>query len=784
MDILGVTEENKDLDMIEIIGKEGMAYFFHRFGKLSKETEPEEYEYFCQYFNNYLFESDIWEKTEKGQFTCLARDILDDTNIRIVLPMIHENNLQRFWNSLLDELNLIKMCHFLEISGVAEHYICHPDWNIPENDGSPYECLLLKKLSTDLELIDNVYHIIFTMLKKTRLRKKMMEWIKDLCESIEIKFKPIISLDSIVEIIHFSREKAKREQKKHNTETLVYFSMLKIFLKIFENGIQKPEDLNKVNPNYIMETEEEEPEEFNFLTVIFFGLQNMIERCYLFKISEIKQRENLIEQIEDEIEHVCDTFHTGLSPETARIIEVFRETIEIENYRKDFLKKEISFRKNCRIVQFYLMSCQWIKNNIENIKHNGVNDMIGNILQFFLTEKISLDEITDENLHNLFELCLLIFKDENLTSDPSHKMDAIYSCYKNLTCKQSIHNRGFNDIESFYKKTSFEFYNGLINTAVFLKDKLDDYGESYKLHVYNMIFNLADFGNFKFRLNTIDDKEKYKRYISILIEMTNTSLEYMVNSVKHVKRLQDEERDLDLSSDEIDDLRNGVERAGIYLKVNLKILTEISEPNYDLIMCDEIVNKFSNSISYILETLVGARKKELSIKDKELYGFHPINYLKSISDIIAVFAISKKFIQSMGRNSTYSVGNLIKKLGDILGKKGFLYQMRGEILRQFMEKVEEVQKIETERDEIEIPDEFCDPIMQTLIETPVILPETDIFMDREVICRHLLTEETNPFNREELSIEKLDEYNSRENIKTRIGEFKEKIEAWKKETEF
>ena len=73
---------------------------------------------------------------------------------------------------------------------------------------------------------------------------------------------------------------------------------------------------------------------------------------------------------------------------------------------------------------------------------------------------------------------------------------------------------------------------------------------------------------------------------------------------------------------------------------------------------------------------------------------------------------------------------------------------------------------------------------KSFIDTPVILPETDIFMDREVICRHLLTEETNPFNREKLSIEKLDEYNSRENIKMRLNKFKEKIEAWKLETNF
>ena len=39
MDILGITEENKDLDMIQNIAKEGMKYF-DRFVKIKKEEHP------------------------------------------------------------------------------------------------------------------------------------------------------------------------------------------------------------------------------------------------------------------------------------------------------------------------------------------------------------------------------------------------------------------------------------------------------------------------------------------------------------------------------------------------------------------------------------------------------------------------------------------------------------------------------------------------------------------------------------------------------------------------
>ena len=197
-----------------------------------------------------------------------------------------------------------------------------------------------------------------------------------------------------------------------------------------------------------------------------------------------------------------------------------------------------------------------------------------------------------------------------------------------------------------------------------------------------------------------------------------------------------------------------------------------------------IIKHCSNSLCYILDRLVGNNKNNLSIKDKENYGFYPLNFLKIISKIIQIFATSGIFIDAIGKNCTYDSPTLLQKLIDILSKKGQLYEIHAEILSHLKSKIQTVKELETARDEIEIPDEFCDPIMQTLIETPVILPNTDIYMDREVICRHLLTEETNPFNREILNVKLLDEFNSQENIKSKLSVFKRKIEDWKKESNF
>lgn len=780
MEILGITEENKDLDMILIIEKEGMKYFFDRFDKISREEHPDEYKYFSQYLNMYLFDSDMWEIEMEEQFKNLGINTLDDTNIRTVLDMIFPTNINQFWENLLPHLDLIKMSKFLDVEGVHEHYVNHSLWDVV--DGKPLNTLLLSKFLENMEFADNVYHIIYTILKKKKSnsKKKMINWIIDVCKSVEIPIKPVISLENIIEVVQFTRERGKRQQEKYNKETILCFNLLKIFLKLFENGISSFDDLSKVKYEYLSdEPDSEQPKESNFLTTMFFNLQTLIDKCYLFKIAEIKQRDNYINQMEDEIDHICEVYPGGLSPETSRLLSVLRETVELEKSRKEFLKKEISFRKNCRIGEFYIMSSYWIVKNIDIIEKNKVNDIIGNILLFFLTEKITNNELFEFEKYTLtyvFNLAIKILHNEDLTSDPSHKMDAVYIIYKNFNTNH------YNTFNKFFGDNIDIIYRSLVDTSIFLKDKLDDYGESYKLHIFNMIFTMMDYTHYTFKIHTIDNKDTYKKYLGILIENINCALEFWVNSVKHIKKIQDEDKDL--SSDEIESFRRSLETAGIYLQNGMKILAEVSPHNFDLIISDEIVKKFSNSMAYILETLVGGRRKELALKDKEMFGFYPLTYLKISSDIIGCFACCGKFINSMGTNGTYNVSVLVRKMADILGKKGALYHMRGEVLRQFIEKVGRVQDLETARDEIEIPDEFCDPIMQTLIETPVILPETDIFMDREVICRHLLTEETNPFNREQLSIEKLDEYNSQENIKTRIGEFKEKVEAWKREAKF
>lgn len=60
---------------------------------------------------------------------------------------------------------------------------------------------------------------------------------------------------------------------------------------------------------------------------------------------------------------------------------------------------------------------------------------------------------------------------------------------------------------------------------------------------------------------------------------------------------------------------------------------------------------------------------------------------------------------------------------------------------------------QAEEDLGEIPDEFLDPLMYSLMIDPVILPTSKTTIDRATIRSHLLSDPNDPFNRAPLKIE-------------------------------
>jgi hypothetical protein len=89
-----------------------------------------------------------------------------------------------------------------------------------------------------------------------------------------------------------------------------------------------------------------------------------------------------------------------------------------------------------------------------------------------------------------------------------------------------------------------------------------------------------------------------------------------------------------------------------------------------------------------------------------------------------------------------------------------------------------VQKLKTPVFPKNLPDEFLDPILFTPIIDPVILPESQIIIERNVILAHILEHKNDPFTRQTLTIEQLDEYNKTDYSKEKCLAFINKRNNW------
>lgn len=111
------------------------------------------------------------------------------------------------------------------------------------------------------------------------------------------------------------------------------------------------------------------------------------------------------------------------------------------------------------------------------------------------------------------------------------------------------------------------------------------------------------------------------------------------------------------------------------------------------------------------------------------------------------------------------------------GGEVLIIEQLTEVDNEIKKMVEKVKKDEIDVDDV--PEEFLDPILGTLMSNPVKLPSGYI-LDKSTIARHLLSDQTDPFTRAPLNMEQL---KVQDELKAKIEEFVNNYHAKKKEDE-
>lgn len=190
-------------------------------------------------------------------------------------------------------------------------------------------------------------------------------------------------------------------------------------------------------------------------------------------------------------------------------------------------------------------------------------------------------------------------------------------------------------------------------------------------------------------------------------------------------------------------------------------------------MLPEIVDRLAAMMDLNLEALVGPRCAELKVKSPEKYKFEPRELLKELLQIYLNLADQNAFAEAVAGDGRSYRKELFERAGAIAKHRALKSDPEIELLRQFVVRVEEKKAtIEAEEDLGEIPDEYMgasslalhralsdvfvpctDPLLFVVMRDPVILPSSRAVIDRSTIKSHLLSDTTDPFNRQPLSID-------------------------------
>lgn len=168
----------------------------------------------------------------------------------------------------------------------------------------------------------------------------------------------------------------------------------------------------------------------------------------------------------------------------------------------------------------------------------------------------------------------------------------------------------------------------------------------------------------------------------------------------------------------------------------------------------EIVDRVAAMVDYTLDTLVGPKSTNLKVDDPTKYKFAPRTLLSEFIDIYLNLSVSDAFVLAVARDGrSYKPANFenASRILQRFNLKSSEDLARWERLKERFREAKEADD-QAEEDLGEIPDEYLDPLMATLMEDPVILPLSRVTLDRSTIRSHLLSDPHDPFNRSPLKI--------------------------------
>lgn len=285
------------------------------------------------------------------------------------------------------------------------------------------------------------------------------------------------------------------------------------------------------------------------------------------------------------------------------------------------------------------------------------------------------------------------------------------------------------------------------------------------------------------------DENRFLRFVNMLLNDANHLVDSVLDNLEEMHAIEmmmknktaeweglsdEEKREKAAHLKQLENQVSGYNQLG---NNNIKLLWLITEDSAvrRVFVRDEMVSRLAEMLNYLLERLCGQRCQNLIVREPEKVLWKPRVLLRRLMQTYVHFKDETSFAKAVGLDGRSYKKELIPKAVAIAKKKHLLGH--GDLesvmkIAQAADKAVEEEK-EEEADLGDIPEEFLDPIMSSLMRNPVRLPTSGNVMDRAVISRILLSDKVDPFNRKLLTEDMLeDEVELRERVEAFIAERK------------
>lgn len=323
-------------------------------------------------------------------------------------------------------------------------------------------------------------------------------------------------------------------------------------------------------------------------------------------------------------------------------------------------------------------------------------------------------------------------------------------------------------------KSNF-FTNNLISTLLNLYENIEKLDSSYFYERFEPRYHIS----FLIRLLIkepifLTNYKKYNRVIetkSFEIYIMNDINELFQEIIQTFDKITELNLDTNVNvnnEDKYSQIFQLIETFTTFFYENLYLLYILAEHYSDELLSEHLCNKIIESLCHIIKKITTNIHKYNTLIINNNLNIDMNSLITATIKIIIKFSNYSTFKLLLFDYEKQQNNNVYSEIIQIL----FSEEINSwDLYYNLLQLENDIKKIQLLTNSKTIPDKFLDPLLNSIILNPVILPDSKQFIDKSTILKHLENNETDPFTRKKLTINELNEYNSLDDAVQQIKDF-------------